>query len=287
MTNTERDFLNPPIKIDINAAQPARMTDYLLGGQANFAVDRDVTEYIVDALPGGAEAARATTRASQAFQSRVARYLVGEAGMRQLLYVGARLPSGVKVHELAQKIAPECRVVYVIDDDVTMAHAHTLVSSSPEGASAYIRARLHDPEHILEYAADTLDFGRPVGVMIQGALHQIPDDDEAHRVVARLMDAVPAGSYLSVSHLTAELLGNELAAAIERLQEMIEASKIAALTLRDHAQISQLLDGLELVEPGVVPIDKWHSDGTAEDASEEPDSLIYGAVARKPLPPAP
>lgn len=281
MTHTDRDYLNPPIEIDIHSAQPARITDYLLGGQANFAVDRDVAEYIAEALPGGTEAARSATRASQAFQTRVARYLVGEAGIRQLLFVGARLPNGVKVHEQVQPIAPECRVVYVIDDDVTMAHAHTLVRSTPEGASAYIREPLRDPERILRDAADTLDFVQPVAVMMQGGLHQIPDDGDAQRLVSRLLDETVAGSYLAMSHLTGELLGEGIAPALQRLQQMVDASKMVALTLRNHAQVSAFFDGLELVEPGVVAVHQWRPDEPVEGAPEESNSLLYGAVGRK------
>lgn len=271
---------NPPIRIDIETAQPARMGDYLLGGGANFSVDRSVIEYITEALPGGMDTARATVRASQAFQDQAVHYLAGGAGIRQFLHIGTRLPTGTKVHKAAQEIAPESRVVYVIDDDVTLAHAHQLLDSRPEGMVVYVRGDPYHPEKVIDRAADTLNFSLPVAVALYGALHLL-HDEAAYQAVNSLLAEVVPGSYLVLTHLTADALGGQVTDALQRHRELAKQAKTPPLFLRTQTQITRFFDGLELIPPGVTPVDEWrpHEPPSATAPSK---TFIYGGIGRKP-----
>lgn len=274
---------NPPIHIDIGTAQPARIADYLLGGSDNFTVDRDVIEHIISALPSGSETARATARASQAFQARTVRYLT-RAGIRQFLRLGATLPTGVKTHEVAQEIAPESRVVYVISDDTVLAYAHRLTCGSAQGMVNYIRGDLRGPDNILNLAAETLDFDLPIAILL-GSLYTGGDKDTTHRAVKQLIDGVPSGSYVVMVHLTTDILGSQMSEAVKRLIHAVQESKIRALPLSTHEEIQKFFEELELLEPGIVPIDKWHPEIPDEDkvaTGNKTSVLMYGAVGRKP-----
>jgi transcriptional regulator with XRE-family HTH domain len=274
---------NPPIHIDINTAQPARIADYLLGGNANFSVDREVIEYITSALPGGIDTARTAVQADQAFLARAVRYLAAEANIRQFLRFDVTMPGGTKIHEVAQQTAPDARIVYVINDDVVLAHAHRLKPITPEGAVAYIRGHAHDPEKILYRAAETLDLAEPVGIFI-GVLPTIDDEDEQgpYRSVAELLNGVASGSHLVMVQLGIDLLGSAMAESIERLRHMVTAAKIRPLPVRNRAEVSRFFDGLELVEPGVVPVDQWRPDIASPPPGSPSTVFIYGAVGRKP-----
>ena len=261
-----------PVDIDRQAANAARVYDYLLGGTANFEVDRAAGEQSSAAFPGGIDGARASVRSNRDFLARAVRYLAGEVGIRQFLDLGTGIPNEHNVHHLAQQVAPDARVVGVDYDPVVLAHAHELLRSTPEGAVAFIDGDFREPEAVLEQAADTLDFSRPVAVMLVAILHLIDDDNDPYGLVGRLMDAVPSGSYLAMTHLT-----NDLLDMAETARILTEAMR-EPMVLRTRAEFARFFDGLELVEPGVVPVDEWRPD------TPPTGTFIahYAAVARKP-----
>jgi O-methyltransferase involved in polyketide biosynthesis len=257
---------------EINTAVPqtARIWNYWLGGKDNYPVDRAVGDQILEAFPAIVENARA----SRAFLVRAVRYLAGEAGIRQFLDIGTGLPTANNTHEVAQQVAPESRIVYVDSDPVVLAHARALLTSTPEGATAYIDADLRDPDTILREAAGTLDFTRPIAIMLMGILGHIPDDDQARSIVRRLMDAVPSGSYLTMNDGT------------DTSEEVVEAARIwnqsanPTYHLRSPERIARFFDGLELVEPGVVSPPRWHPEPGTSGLPPEIDSSC--GMGRKP-----
>jgi len=257
--------------INLSVPHPARVYDYFLDGKENFAADRIAAEAGIKAFPKTAESASA----SRAFLRRVVRFLTAEAGIRQFLDIGTGLPSGENVHQVAQSLAPDARIVYADNDPIVLAHAHALLKGNPEGAVAYLDADLRDPEKILGDAARTLDFTKPVGLLLLGILHNVGDQDDPRGIVRQLVQAIPAGSYLAISHLTADIYPEvaDFAAALN------ERQLDAPLVLRDHAQVSGFFEGLDLVEPGVVQISKWRPQTEAESAAA---AALWGGAARKP-----
>ena len=188
-------------RLDTGVAHTARTWNYWLGGKDNFAPDREVGEQILQFLPN----MRITARADRAFLGRAVRYLAGEAGIRQFLDVGTGLPTADNTHEVAQAVAPESRIVYVDNDPLVLVHARALLTSTPQGVTDYVEADLHDPDKVLQEAARTLDFTQPVALTLLGVLNFVVDDDEAQAVINRLLDAVPAGSYLAIAHASNEV----------------------------------------------------------------------------------
>jgi len=257
---------------DARVAHPARVYDYWLGGKDNFEADRIAGEATIAAYP----AIQASARANRAFLARSVRYLAAGAGIRQFLDIGTGLPTANNTHEVAQSVAPESRIVYVDNDPLVLSHARALLTSSPEGATAYLDADLRDTESILDLAAGTLDFARPVAIMLLAILHYIPDTGEAHRIVARLVDAVPSGSYLAISHAASDISPVEMAEMIRRMNEhLAEGNHVG----RPRQVVARFFDGLELVEPGVVKVTQWRPASAVEAGG--PTSL-WGGVARKP-----
>ncbi len=256
---------------DARVAHPARVYDYWLGGKDNFEADRIAGEATIAAYP----AIRASARANRAFLVRSVRYLAAEAGLRQFLDIGTGLPTADNTHEVAQSVAPESRIVYVDNDPLVLSHARALLSSSPEGVTAYLDADLRDTDRILELAAEVLDFTRPVAVMLLAILHYIPDLDEAQRIVARLVSAVPSGSYLTISHAASDIDPAEMAEMIRRMNEhLAEGNHVG----RRREVVAKFFDGLDLVEPGVVKVTEWRPASAVEAAG--PTSL-WGGVGRK------
>jgi hypothetical protein len=255
---------------DTSVPHVARVYDYWLGGRNNFAADRQVAERVIATYPG----VRAGVRAQRAFLGRVVRYLVAEAGIRQFLDVGTGLPSADNTHEVAQRVAPESRIVYVDNDPIVLMHARSLLKSSPEGATAFIDADARDTAKIVAEATGTLDFGKPVAVLMLGILHCIPDADDPAAIVRRLMAAVPTGSYLAIVHIASDV-------AEQATRSMREYGNWGAppVNPRTYAQVSQFFDGLDLVPPGVVQVPRWRP---APDADTLPVEPNYGALARKP-----
>lgn len=253
---TERE----PAEIDTSVAHVARVYDYLLGGKANFQVDRDAAERAYVAWPGGLDGVRADARAHRAVLGRVVRYLVRDAGIRQFLDIGTGIPKENNVHEVAQREAPESRIVYVDRDPIVLAHAHKLLRTTPEGATTYVYGDLREPEAILDEAAQILDFSRPVAVLIFGVFHFFGESDNPGGVVDRIAAALAPGSYLALTHLARDVEGKDLTETFDRLNAMMAESVI----LRSRDEVIALFGGLELVEPGVVQLPEWRPEtGTA------------------------
>jgi hypothetical protein len=261
-------------RLDTSVPHPARVYDVWLGGKDNFAADRAAAEAGLQAFPATVQ----SVRSNRAFLARTVRYLVAEAGIRQFLDIGTGLPSADNTHEVAQAIAPECRVVYVDNDPIVLVHAQALLTSAEPGGTAYIDADLRDPEKIIEKAAGVLDFTQPVAVMLIGILHFIQDDENPYRIAGTLMGAVPGGSYLAVSHLAKDIFPEEIAAFVRAVNEQAKATEKAVP--RDRAEVSRFFDGLDLVEPGAVQVSKWRPRSEFEAAAP---AALWGGVARKPL----
>jgi hypothetical protein len=257
-------------KIDTSVPHSARIFTYWLGGKDNFAVDREAGDRFRETFPDIVNLART----GRQFLKRVIRYLAGEAGIRQFLDIGTGLPTADNTHEVAQRVAPESRVVYVDNDPLVLVHARALLLSTPEGATDYIDADVHDPEKILAAAAETLDFTRPVAVTLMGILAHVGDYDEARSIVSRLMAAVPSGSYLVVRD------GTDTDPAYVEAIRVYNASGAVPYNLRSPEQIAGYLEGLELVDPGVVSCPLWRPDADSSDAP--PDAAVLGGVGRKP-----
>jgi hypothetical protein len=260
-----------PPGIDTSTAHPARVYDFWLGGKDNFAADREAAELALQAYPELAKA----VQSNRAFLARAVRYLTGEAGIRQFLDIGTGIPSADNTHEVAQREAPDSRIVYVDNDPIVLLHAQALLSSTPEGATDYLQADLHDPSTILAEAGQTLDFSQPVALMLLAILQFIPDSEDPYGLVSRLVDALPSGSYLVISHPTDDFNPNQQGESIQRYNERVADTA----TLRGEAETRRFFDGLELVEPGVVAVAKWRPD--SDLAAARPSSMWAG-VARKP-----
>ena len=267
-----------PPEIDTTKAHPARIYDYCLGGKDNFAADRETAERALTVWP----AVRVSVRENRAFLGRAVRYLAAEAGIDQFLDIGSGLPNVGNVHEVAQALNPAAHVVYVDNDPIVLAHARALLTSSPEGKCAYIQADLRDPEKILSdpVVRDTLDFDRPVALLLSAVLHFIRDEDEPERIISTLVSALPPGSYVAASHGTAEYMVGE-----ETGQRVTGAYAHGGVQLadRDSAQFADLVfDGLELVAPGVVVTSEWRPDPGSALRPLPSEVSTNAGVARKP-----
>lgn len=236
------------------------MYNYVLGGQTHFEADRQLAAQMGSVLPGGLDFGRALAKRNRAFMTRAVRYLVAEAGVRQLLDIGAGIPAYDNTHETAQEIAPESRIVYVDHDPIVLAHAHQLVRSTPEGACAYVHADVHDVDEILEASTDTLDLTEPVGLLLIAILCLVNEDGDSYETVSHLIDALPSGSYLAISHFTADIVGDEMT----RMAEIYRQAG-RPMSLRSQPDVSRFFDDLELVEPGVVLLEDWRPDGPPHD----------------------
>jgi len=260
-------------RLDTRVPQVARIYDYWLGGKDNFSADRFAGQETIAAFPG----IRASARANREFLRRTVRYLAGAGGVRQFLDIGTGLPAEDNTHEIAQATAPGSRVVYVDNDPLVLAHARALLTSKPEGLTAYLDADLTDTGSILEQAARTLDFTRPVGIMLLAILHYIPDLDQARRIVATLLGAIPAGSYLVISHAGTDLLPEDVAAFEKSLNAHLPADR--QHVARPREVVATLFDGVSLVEPGLVRVSDWRPDSPEEAATP---TILWGGAARKP-----
>jgi len=261
--------------IDISRPHSARMYDYYLGGKDHFAVDRETAEIAARDWP----AVRIAVRENRKFLARVVNYLAGEEGIRQFLDIGTGLPSANNVHEVAQRIAPDARVVYVDNDPLVLAHARALLTSSSAGRTAYINADLREPEKILAdpVVRQALDFGQPIALMLVAVLHFIADDEGPADIVASLLDALPPGSYLVASHVTPE----HDPESVHGLERAYRAGGVTA-QVRTASKFGRLFfSGLEFVPPGLVLVSDWRPDTSGPQPTPGEVSW-YGAVARKP-----
>ena len=258
--------------LDTGTAHIARVYDYWLGGKDHFAADRAAGDEVLEVFPG----VISSVRANRAFLVRTVRYLAQEAGIRQFLDIGTGIPSPDNTHEVAQSVAPDSRVVYVDNDPMVLAHARARLRGNPQGKTAYIDADLRDVEKILHDAAAVLDFSQPVAVMLVAVLHLIRDADRPADIADQLMAAVPAGSSLTISHPASDMHSGEMSEISDRLNRLLAQPS----TYRDHATVTSYFDGLELVPPGVVPIQEWRS--TPEEAAAV--TVMWGGVALKTTP---
>jgi S-adenosyl methyltransferase len=264
---------SPLPEIDTTVPTSARVYDYLLGGKDNFVADRLAAEAIISQLPDLPTMARG----GRAFLGRAVRFLAGEAGIRQFLDIGTGIPTAKNVHEVAQAIAPETRVLYVDNDPVVLAHARALMVSHPAGKTDFIMADLREPKTILSHPAfaETLDVNQPVALILSGILMHIQDSDDPHGIVATLLDALPSGSYMAIGHPTADFDPNAMTA-------MAAAAQQAGIPYvpRSRDEIAKFFNGLELVEPGIVPIAAWRPE---DDAPDDIYSVYaWAGVGRRP-----
>jgi O-methyltransferase involved in polyketide biosynthesis len=259
--------------IDTTVPHSARIWNYWLGGSDNFPVDREAGDQYLEVFPDILEVARA----SRQFLNRSVAYLAGEAGVRQFLDVGAGLPTADNTHQVAQRVAPACRVVYVDHDPMVLQHARELLTSTPQGATAYVQADLREPDTILEGAARTLDYSQPVALMLMGVLGHITDDDQARSIVRRLLAALPSGSYLTLNDGT-----NVVNPAGEQAQQDYNESGAIPYKLRSPEQLAAFFEGLELVEPGVVSCPRWRPDPADPRDGSPAEVDAFGGVGRKP-----
>jgi hypothetical protein len=253
--------------LDTSRPSSARVWNYLLGGKDHFEIDRMVGDQVRSSFPQIVVVAQEQRK----FLGRAVTFLAGEAGIRQFLDIGTGLPVADNTHQVAQRVAPSSRVVYVDNDPLVLAHARALLTGDPAGVTDYVDSAVEDPETILREAARTLDFSRPVALTMLGILGNVADYDEARDIVRRLLDAVPSGSYLMISDGT------------DTSPEIIEGQQKAnqsghPYNLRSPAQITGYFEGLDLVEPGVVSIPHWRPEpGPVPTAMDG-----YCGLARKP-----
>jgi hypothetical protein len=275
------DDAGEPFDVDPTTAYPARIFDYLLGGDDNFAADREVAHHLWGGLPGGLDTARMIARAVHDFVVATVGYLAGEAGIRQFLNIGnvVRVPNNV--HEVAQRIAPDSQVVYVVSDPVVLAHAHELRKSSPAGHTTVITSDLRDLRAVMREAAATLDLTQPVGLIVSGVLHYVSGPADPHRFVAALLEPVVPGSHLVVSHAASDVADGLMLEMAKRQEELTNPMRWPFVP-RTHDEVAGFIGGLELVDPGLVTIDRWRPPPPPPD--EPPVSPLpwYGAVGRKP-----
>ncbi|NEA84814.1 SAM-dependent methyltransferase [Streptomyces sp. SID7958] len=257
-------------RIDTSRPHSARFWNYFVGGKDHYKVDREIGEQIKDIFPGLVDVAHS----SRLFLGRAVRFLVAEQGVRQFLDIGTGLPTANNTHEVAQRAAPDARIVYVDNDPIVLAHANALLTSTPEGQTAYLDADLYDPESVLRAAAQTLDLSQPVGLVILNTLGHVSDYEQARDLVRRLMAGLPSGSHLVISDSTATSEGMIAAS------NAYNASGAVPYHVRSVEEITGLFDGLDLVEPGIVRVPEWRPDA---DAGEEEDKAVdaFCGVARK------
>ena len=259
-----------PPTIDTSTPHPARRYDYWLGGKDNFAADRASGDAIAAAFPSARTAAIENRR----FLRRAVSYLARERGIRQFLDIGTGIPSANNTHEVAQAIAPETRVVYVDNDPIVLVHARALLTSAPEGTTAYLDADIREPGPILERAAQTLDFSQPIGLMLLAILHFVEDHDDPYGHVATLVEAMPAGSYLTLTHGTVDHQSPETLAA------MADIIRTTPGQFRSRDEVAGFLDGLEILPPGIVSVADWRAEDEEQPRPTPAETEIYGAVAR-------
>ncbi|WP_280381770.1 SAM-dependent methyltransferase [Nocardia wallacei] len=248
-----RGRTRPSAKIDTSVAHEARVYDYWLGGRDNYPADRALGDVIAGHIP----AIRSMARANRAFLGRAVRYAISEAGITQFLDIGTGIPTAGNTHEVAQQRDPTARVVYVDNDPIVLAHARALMRSTPEGQTAFIHADLHDPESILAdpALASTLDLDRPVALMLVAVLMYFRDEDNPHGILEQLLDALPSGSCLVITHPTADFDPKAMA-------RVVISSEQAGIPFRPRSrtETESLFTGTDMVEPGVVPVLGWRPD---------------------------
>ena len=274
MPMPDREAEVSPPEIDLTKPHPARMYDFFLGGKDNFAADRATATQVLASWGS----VRTGVRENRAFLGRAVRYLAADAGISQFLDLGTGLPSANNVHEVAQAVNPEARVLYADNDPIVLAHARALLASGPRGVTAYLDADIRDPETILAspVVRATLDFGLPIALMLVAVLHFLPDEDDPGQILRTLLDALPSGSYLVASHATAEHNPEGLSGAGRAYRQ--GGLRGALRTSEEFGELA--FSGLELVDPGVVLVSEWRPEEAIRPLASEVNT--YGGVARKP-----
>jgi trans-aconitate methyltransferase len=257
-------------RIDTGKPHSARFWNYFVGGKDNYEVDREIGDHIKEIFPGLVDVART----SRHFLGRVIVHLAGEQGVRQFLDIGTGLPTADNTHEVAQRVAPDARIVYVDNDPLVLAHARALLTSTPEGQTNYLDADLYEPDAILKAASGTLDLDQPVALMILNTLGHVADYAQARTLVSRLMAGLPSGSYLVISD------GTSTSAGMIAASEAYNSSGAVPYSVRSIEEIAGFFDGLELLDPGIAQVTQWHPElGSPSDAAAVD---AYGGVGRKP-----
>jgi trans-aconitate methyltransferase len=259
-----------PLKFDPLVPSPARIWNYWVGGKDHFAADRAAGDMVMEAMPSLPQVARSV----RAFLGCIVNSLAGSYGIRQFLDLGTGLPTANNTHEVAQRTAPESRIVYADYDPSVLAHARALLTSTPEGRTDYLQADIRDPDTIVKAAARTLDFDAPVAILLLAVLHFIGDKDDPYGIVKKLMDAVPSGSFLVIVHAPSDLHPQEMAEQSRRYN----AAGTEQMRPRSTAEILRFFDGLELLPPGVATLSAWLPPGPASVAGGK----ALAGVARKP-----
>lgn len=256
----------PKPQVDTSKPHPARVYDWLLGGKDNYEVDRQVGEKLPPESRDGA-------RQNREFMHRAAAWLAG-TGVTQFLDIGTGIPTQPNLHQIVQDVAPAARVVYADNDPIVLRHAEALLVSRPEGSTDYIQADVRKPQEILQYARATLDFERPIALSLIALMHFVPDDQDPYDIVSSLVEVLPSGSYLVLSHAASDLVP-------ELSDKVVAEYAKGGITLgfRTHTGVSRFFDGLELVEPGLVTAPAWFKD---TDPPTDEMSGIYAGVARIP-----
>jgi S-adenosyl methyltransferase len=281
MTEHDAEGGDPgPFAIDLSVAHVARFENVVAGGRAHFAVDRAAVDSVCELASGGLGTLRMQVEALNGFVARSVTLLTAQHGIRQFLDVGMMIPGAGMLHEVAARVAPGVRVVYASHDVTTLAHAHAIDDGTPGAAVAHVHQRYDDPEAVLHAAAATLDFDRPMAVVLPATLSLVPDDAVAQRVVDTLCRAVAPGSYLVLAHVSFDDAPAGSEKVLARFNQIVEQPYV----VRTRAQILPLLAGVELLEPGLVPLDRWRLDeaDAPPPGTPRPPMLVYGAVGRKP-----
>jgi hypothetical protein len=260
-------------RIDTSKPHPARVYDWFLGGKDNYPVDEALGRHIMSID----NRAKHVAQTNRWFMQRVTRWMAGQAGVRQYLDIGTGIPTEPNLHQIAQGVAPESRVVYTDNDPIVLTHAEALLRSTPEGVTDYIQADVREPDRILEQARRILDFKRPIALSLVALLHFVGDDHRPHDLVRRLVDALPSGSYLVLSQLTADFD----ALAVQRGVDMYAAGGVTLMP-RSHAEVGRFFEGLEVEEPGIVRLTQWHPElGVDEVVEGDEAASLYAGVGRK------
>ncbi|WP_271219021.1 SAM-dependent methyltransferase [Streptosporangium carneum] len=262
-----------PVDLRTNQPHSARVYDYMLGGKDNFAADRKVAEEVM----AGSPYLRVSVRANRNFMVRAARHLVSELGITQFLDIGTGLPTSPNLHEVVQAVNPEARIVYIDNDPIVLQHARALLVGTPVGKTAYIDADIHDPEGILNSpeVRQTLDLDKPVALCLIAILHFIPDEQEAHDIVRRLMEPLPPGSAMAMSTIAIDAAPERVTSAVAAFNARGIASKT-----RTRAEVDLFFDGLDMVPPGATPVHHWHPDDEAKSLKDNEVSM-YGGIGIK------
>ncbi|MBL7502389.1 SAM-dependent methyltransferase [Frankia sp. CNm7] len=263
------------VDLRTDVAHVARIYDYWLGGKTNYPADREVAEKVLVAMPSTTQ----SVRANRSFLRRAVHLLASEHGIRQFLDIGTGVPAADNTHEVAQRAAPDARVLYVDNDPIVLAHAQALLTSTPEGATTYLHGDVRDPADILTKAAGVLDLSQPVALMLVAIMHCVSDEEDPYAVVRTLSEGLPAGSYLVLSHpgiaSAAAATSTPSADALAAAALLRSASAGATITFRRQEQVTELFDGWDLLEPGVVLATKWRAD-------EPEQTIVWAGVGHKP-----